>query len=324
MRTIILAVLLCAGAAAEDLVPYAPGGKRKGTVGGGPACLAAGTRVLTPKGEVAIELLSPGDEVFSMDERAGSLVAQPVAATRRQDGAKTLRLRLAGRKALLATAEHPLYDPDARSYRPAGAFAAGGRVASAGAAGLAALEVAAISPGPRAAVFDLVVGGAHRNFIAEGVLVHNKGAGGVDPAVAAAFKEKAQAAATAARGEGLRLVPVAEILAKRPGLAGKRVAVLGVLHELHATANAPGCTLRGRKFDETLPAGLSRLAKERRKRLLQVYGKGGDQLLLLKGVLRPDVPSGRPEELYLDVDAFQEVGAVPPGLGELPDVEALR
>jgi hypothetical protein len=73
------------------------------------ACFVAGTPLLTPTGEKAIELLQPGDLVLSRSEHdsEGSVEAKPVVNTFVRV-APVLELRIGGRS-ITTTAEHPFY-----------------------------------------------------------------------------------------------------------------------------------------------------------------------------------------------------------------------
>lgn len=139
-----------------------------------PECLAAGTLVRTPGGERAIEELSPGEAVLSVDERTGRSVPARVVRLRPRGPRPTLRLSLEDGRELLATSEHPLYDPERKEYRLSGGLAPGAALAEPGPGGLRILRVSAVSAGPIVTVFDLSVEGPFHNFIAGGILVHNK------------------------------------------------------------------------------------------------------------------------------------------------------
>jgi predicted lipid-binding transport protein (Tim44 family) len=127
--------------------------------GGG--CFAAGTPILTPHGEVAIETLQPGDVVLTGNGGATSVEATfvtraPVLALETDAG--TLR----------TTAEHPLLDADGE-FRLAGEFKCGDWLSGA--------TVQRCVTGPEQLVFNLRVGPPH-TFVAGGFIVHNKGGGG--------------------------------------------------------------------------------------------------------------------------------------------------
>ena len=144
------------------------------------SCIAAGSRIATPEGWLAIELLQPGDSIYAVDVANGALVATVVSLVRRSQR-ECVALVGAGGRRLSLTPDHPVYAPGHVGFVVAGRFVLGQvtRV----------LTVA--EPGPEAraevtelgacstyagvhSVFDLGVAGAHPTFIAEGFVVHNK------------------------------------------------------------------------------------------------------------------------------------------------------
>jgi len=127
--------------------------------GGG--CFPAGTPVKTPSGEVAIELLLPGDSVLS--GLGGVTAVEATFVTR----ARVLELRT-DRGVLRTTAEHPLLCADGK-FRLAGELARGSRLAGATVIGVALSN--------EELVYNLRVGPPD-TFVAGGFVVHNKGGGG--------------------------------------------------------------------------------------------------------------------------------------------------
>ena len=147
--------------------------------GGG--CFPAGTPVLTPSGEVAIERLSPGDSVLAVDGR-GRIVTATVEAT--YAARSPILVLETGRGPVRTTAEQPFLAADGR-FCPAGELAAG-EVRLLAWAGHTARMGGRLGPAPlmqclptdeEAPVFGLQVDGPH-TFIAAGFIVHNKGGGG--------------------------------------------------------------------------------------------------------------------------------------------------
>ncbi len=136
-------------------------------------CIAAGSLVRTPSGERPIEALRAGDAIFSIDEATGREVAAVVAQTMDKGEAATLRFLLEDGRVLLATGAHPLYDLAAKTYRLASTWKPGERLASADGP-LRPVAIRSIEPGPKTRVLDLSVDSPFRNFVAGGVLVHNK------------------------------------------------------------------------------------------------------------------------------------------------------
>jgi hypothetical protein len=143
----------------------------------GCGCIAAGSTVLTPRGRRRIESLQPGDEVICLDPATGERVTSLVATTRSLTR-ETLRLSGEG-WSLRCTSDHPLYDPSTREWAPAGDWVLGKRSAlllvtdEPTAPRQIAVDARALDAG-LAEVFDISVAHELHNFIAEGILVHNK------------------------------------------------------------------------------------------------------------------------------------------------------
>lgn len=143
------------------------------------SCVAAGTRVATPHGWVAVERLRPGDAVFAVDVAARVLVATTITAVRQ---ARRECLELAsGDHTLVVTSDHPIFAPACEGFVDAG------RVALGQVDDVLLVDLPMQETGPRVAaigpcrtyagvheVFDLSVEGAHRTFVAGGFVVHNK------------------------------------------------------------------------------------------------------------------------------------------------------
>lgn len=139
-----------------------------------PQCLAAGTKVRTPAGERDIESLAVGDVVDSVDEFRGRAVAVRVVGLFARGPRRTLRVLLESGRELLATSEHPLFDRSAGRYRAAGELRKGDSLTLPEGGTLRDSRIVTISDGPVVPVYDLTVEGPHHNFLANGVLVHNK------------------------------------------------------------------------------------------------------------------------------------------------------
>lgn len=148
-----------------------------GAMGCGPptSCVARGSRVRTPKGDRAIEELGVGDEVLCVEPSTGALATARLVAVQRATR-ECVALTLAG-AALTLTSDHPVYCPDTGEWAPAGDWALGQRrrLLQVDATGARAVEVQHVSTFAGVHdVFDLTVDHPLHNFVANGVLVHNK------------------------------------------------------------------------------------------------------------------------------------------------------
>jgi hypothetical protein len=139
------------------------------------SCVASGTRVRTPDGWRPIEALDVGDAVLAFDEVTGEQFVTKVTAVTsamREVGSVSL-----GGIELRMTPDHPVYCPRQRVYAPAGDWFLGHRTTLAilGDDGFEEVEVdeARTFVGV-AQVFDITVEHERHNFVADGVLVHNK------------------------------------------------------------------------------------------------------------------------------------------------------
>ena len=139
------------------------------------SCVARGARVRTPNGRRRIEDLAVGDWVLSLDPETGELVPGPITAIR--SARREVMLLSAAGHDLRVTTDHPLYCPDEKRYAPAGDWALGQRTAllclvedAPTVVSVDRVDVA----GGIAEVFDLTVDTPLHNFLADGVLVHNK------------------------------------------------------------------------------------------------------------------------------------------------------
>lgn len=138
---------------------------------GNACCVARGTRVRVPKGERLVEDLAVGDEVSCVDPVTGSIETGTIVAIR------SAQRECVGLGVLTATSDHPLYCPDTAGYHPAGDWALGQRkhLLQVSDSGVKAVNVSNVE---RYAgiheVFDLTVDHPLHNFVANGILVHNK------------------------------------------------------------------------------------------------------------------------------------------------------
>ena len=147
------------------------GGLLTGCLG---SCIASGAQILTPEGLRPIEDLKVGDLIYSIHEETGELDISPilkVVSAFREVG----QLELSD-GALALTSDHPVYDPIAREYAPAGDWLLGHRTALATYGEELKVQELVSSQifVSMSQVFDLTVESALHNFIANGVIVHNK------------------------------------------------------------------------------------------------------------------------------------------------------
>jgi hypothetical protein len=142
---------------------------------GGFCCVAEGTNIDTPAGQTPIERIKVGDRVFSVDVDSGERVVTTVTAVRSAER-ECVALQFDDAR-LTLTPDHPVYSPELRKYVPAGRWVTGSARTLARFAGSELREVAVGSVASYAGVhrvFDLTVASEHHNFIAGGVVVHNK------------------------------------------------------------------------------------------------------------------------------------------------------
>jgi hypothetical protein len=77
-----------------------------------PICLARGTMIATPTGDVPIETIRPGDPVWTLDRtgRRVAAVVDEIGSTAVAEGHEVVHLVLADGRAVLASPGHPLVD----------------------------------------------------------------------------------------------------------------------------------------------------------------------------------------------------------------------
>lgn len=138
-------------------------------------CVAATTPVRTPRGEVPLGTLVVGDVVCSVDVSTGRVLAATIVQVRRATR-ECLALRWQG-GALVCTPDHPLYCPETATYRPASDWVTG-TARSLLIAGEGSVQVVTVAAHETFAgvheVVDITLDTEPHNFIAAGVVVHNK------------------------------------------------------------------------------------------------------------------------------------------------------
>jgi predicted lipid-binding transport protein (Tim44 family) len=140
--------------------------------GGG--CFPAGTGITTPNGSVPIETLASGDEVLAVNSNGRTVRATVKAVF----VSKSPVLKIGTHNGVLvATEDHPVSLGEGR-FRQAGDLHPGGdRIIKWKGGRLVARKVREVSfPAGEGLVFNLQVGEPN-TFVAEGIVVHNKGGG---------------------------------------------------------------------------------------------------------------------------------------------------
>jgi hypothetical protein len=157
----------------------------------GYTCFTAGTLVSTHDGLVPIESIQPGVKVISYDERADSFatstVGQVIVHTEGLNANNfseqpLLRVSIKDKKGVTATevtSNHPYYDVSRKEYRAIGEFKVGDRVRTQDGEGVfESIEV--VIDGTEkfertsATVYNLHMSEGPHNYLANGVVVHNK------------------------------------------------------------------------------------------------------------------------------------------------------
>jgi len=141
------------------------------------SCIAEGTMIRVPSGLVPIESLRVGDLVFALDLSTNVLVKTSITEIRSAKR-ECVAAGLGGGDRLRCTPTHPLYDPEQGVYAPASEWIEGRRsrllrVPPDGSPHEINVQGEIVHAGVFE-VFDLSVESEHHNYVAAGVLVHNK------------------------------------------------------------------------------------------------------------------------------------------------------
>lgn len=133
-------------------------------------CFLPGTRVQTASGEIGIEKIQVGQQVYSVDHITGNLELQRVTATSKSLANETIQTTLSTGRAICSTPSHKFYVPEKQSYFEIQKIDRGTKLH--GFKELTKIELSKKKKHDLVYVYDLQVEKNH-NFFAENVLVHN-------------------------------------------------------------------------------------------------------------------------------------------------------
>lgn len=138
--------------------------------GGGGGCFPAGTKIKTPTGSKAIELLTPGDQVLSINRNGQEFATQVQSTFVTRSKILSVKTNLG---VLHTTAEHPIALSNG-DFIPAGQLKTQDTLIFKNARGIQTAVVQSLRNEAEQVVFNLSVSSPH-TFIANNFLVHNKG-----------------------------------------------------------------------------------------------------------------------------------------------------
>jgi hypothetical protein len=146
------------------------------TNNGGTYCISGRAWIATPAGRRRLADLEVGDEVFSVDPETGQRVAGPITAIQTAER-ECVELEAGTDATLVCTSDHPVWDPETGVYVDAGDWVTGSRDSLLIVEG-AGVEARRLTGSEEYVgvhrVYDITVNTDHHNFVANGVVVHNK------------------------------------------------------------------------------------------------------------------------------------------------------
>ncbi|MCX6749728.1 MAG: Hint domain-containing protein [Candidatus Pacearchaeota archaeon] len=147
----------------------------------------AGTQITTPLGLKLIEELNIGDEVYSLNPLTNGFLKKNIIDKYEIPAKNTLNITFSDKTNLIVTQEHPFWNPTTKSYKKIKDFKVGDKVLSFKNTNSAKeLIITSIEPIPSyegKPVYNLRVDGEFNNYLANGILVHNKYATTTDDAL---------------------------------------------------------------------------------------------------------------------------------------------
>ncbi|TMG00968.1 MAG: hypothetical protein E6I03_10105, partial [Chloroflexi bacterium] len=133
------------------------------------------TLILTPAGYRRIDSLAVGDPILSYDIEARKFIETSISYIRSRSVNDYLSVTLADGGSIRVTQEHPIYDATSKGYRPIKEFGPGDSVVRPSAGGLTPETVTSIERiAEPTTVYNLHVENENHNYVAAGILVHNK------------------------------------------------------------------------------------------------------------------------------------------------------
>jgi intein/homing endonuclease len=133
--------------------------------------------VETPAGLVAIEDLKEGDSVYSVDPKTNQRITAVVSKAHARVSSGSMNVTFSNGRSLRVTDEHPFYSPESGDYKRIGDFREGDELLwfEPGAEEPVEITIRAIRPDDAdVTVYNITVEGDLQNYLADGVLVHNK------------------------------------------------------------------------------------------------------------------------------------------------------